>query len=363
MGCNLRCTYCFESNDQHNDLSLLDEGQLNIVFDRIRKTCAQIDNTQGQQSTVKKQYPRIILFGGEPLLPTNAKIIKRVFDFAAELNLQVYIITNGTNIGHYSEILEKNRERVFMQITMDGDRETHNKRRIKADGSGTFDQICKGIDEALKIGIPVSLRVNVDRDNLQNIFELQNVFQTHGWQDIPIFRAYLSPVICYELSELDNTLTETDILEYVYHKDLFGNENNAFSSIGPVTASVESFFKSKDDYSEVWKISFCGSAMGVNFCFAPDGFIYPCLNCCGQKDRAIGTYNSDAIEIDQTRYGVWKTHDPFEKKKCRDCKYLLLCGGSCPADTKYDEEECEVRLTYDQVFELYVNRNKKSFLE
>lgn len=362
MGCNLRCTYCFEPDEQHKNYQLLDEGQLNTILNKIRETCDQINSLQDEKGAIKKRYPRITLFGGEPLLPANASIIERVLDFAAELDLKVTIITNGTNIACYSEVLEKNKQRVIMQITLDGDKETHDQRRIRADGSGTFDKTCEGIDKALEIGIPILLRVNVDKDNLQSLNRLKDVFRAHGWIGSPFITPYLAPVICNEMNSSDNTLSETDMLKYVYDNDLYGTDNSLFRSIGPVTASVESFFKSKSD-SDLWRVSYCGSGTGANFCFVPDGLIYPCLNCCGQKEHAIGTFHSEAIEIDRSKYDVWKNHDAFEKKKCKECKYLLLCGGSCPASTKYDEEDCEVRLTYERVMESYVRRNYKTFLE
>ncbi len=244
-----------------------------------------------------------------------------------------------------------------IEITLDGDKEIHDTRRIRADGSGTFEKVCEGVTEALKLGVEVSLRVNVDKDNLERLPGLTEVFKEHHWTDYPNFGPYLSPVECYEETGADNTLTDADILEYVYKTGLYGNDHPAFYNVGPTTGLIEAFFR-----NEMWNTSFCGAAKGLNYLFTPNGKVYPCLTFCGNDAYTIGTYQGDKITMNE-QHSKWKNRDPFEMKNCKDCKYLLLCSGGCPARPNANAEECTIRPTYDRIIELFVNHNSGAYLK
>lgn len=71
---------------------------------------------------------------------------------------------------------------------MDGNKSIHDKRRIRADGSGTFDSICDGINKILDIGIKVNLRINTDAENIGYLGELKEVFEKQGGLLIHYFR-------------------------------------------------------------------------------------------------------------------------------------------------------------------------------
>ena len=54
------------------------------------------------------------------------------------------ITTNGTLIhGEIANWLSKNKERVRIKLSLDGDKQTHDRNRVKIDGTGTFDEIIK----------------------------------------------------------------------------------------------------------------------------------------------------------------------------------------------------------------------------
>ena len=391
MGCNLRCTYCFESNDLHENCGVMTEEQLESILSMIKESYQlakekTAENDEREQPELEKpedegcegencedqnckkcegQRPQfaggLMLFGGEPLLPTNRKIVERVFEFANEWNFLVDIVSNGTNIAYYADILRENAQRTKIQITLDGDKEIHDTRRIRADGSGTFDKVCEGVTDALKLGVRVSLRVNVDKDNLHRLPGLTEVFKEHHWMDYPNFAPYLSPVECYEESGSDNTVTDADILKYVYEAGLYGNEHPSFFNVGPTTGLIENFFDNRPE-TNMWNVSFCGAAIGKNLLFTPNGSIYPCLTFCGNDKYVIGSYRDGKMTMNE-HHDVWKNRDPFVLKNCKDCKYLLLCSGGCPARPNADADDCGVKHTMDRVIDLYVDHNRENFLK
>ena len=54
-----------------------------------------------------KKKPVISLYGGEPLLISNYSIIENVLDFASLYKLEVRIVTNGTTISKFKDLLKK----------------------------------------------------------------------------------------------------------------------------------------------------------------------------------------------------------------------------------------------------------------
>ncbi|PXA15492.1 radical SAM protein, partial [Staphylococcus pseudintermedius] len=84
--CNLRCSYCFQQNYDHLVRKPITIEALEKILDKI--------------SLILYQNPEVDvsigLFGGEPLLPQNEKIIDRVFQYCVENKLKIDITTNGS---------------------------------------------------------------------------------------------------------------------------------------------------------------------------------------------------------------------------------------------------------------------------
>ena len=163
MGCNLRCVYCFEGEDNHCNHSCLTQAQLNTILTFIKN---DLNN-----NVCNKKKPVISLYGGEPLLISNYSIIENVLDFASLYKLEVRIVTNGTTISKFKDLLKKY-DNVAIQITLDGAKRIHDLRRITASRTGSFDTIVQNIDELIKIGVPTHLRTNIDYKNIESLAEL-----------------------------------------------------------------------------------------------------------------------------------------------------------------------------------------------
>ena len=64
------------------------------------------------------------------------------------------------------------------------------------------------------------------------------------------------------------------------------------------------------------------------FTFDPYGNIYPCDLWLGKEEGKIGRYYPD-LEFNENYYKFIK-RSIFTLKKCKNCKYVFLCGGGCP---------------------------------
>lgn len=177
MGCNLRCTYCFEGDENLSNKKVMTEEQLTIILNYI-DTCF---NTQTETDTPKTS---ISLFGGEPLLPQNMPIVQKTLDFAKARDIEVRIVTNGTTIKYYSKLL-KMYDNVIIQITLDGSKPIHDVRRIGVSGRGTFDLIESSVDLLTEMKIKTHLRTNINQDNIDSLSELIHLSRKrNGWNRV-----------------------------------------------------------------------------------------------------------------------------------------------------------------------------------
>lgn len=118
MECNLRCPYCYEDHVQNESIKRLSEQQLDVIFHYILN-----------QKFNKKS--KILIFGGEPLLSVNYKIVEKILRFTQKHSFPVGITTNGTSLRTtYLDLFSKHKGNLAVQITLDGDKTEHNKKNF-----------------------------------------------------------------------------------------------------------------------------------------------------------------------------------------------------------------------------------------
>lgn len=154
LGCNARCTYCFEEGRPVS--SMTDETAGRVI--------RYITKTHGGMPV------RLTWFGGEPLLRPD--IIDRV-SMGLRKEMIFYhseFITNASLVT--PEITEKmkslwNTRKV--QIAMDGAQEDYVRRKRYVTGSGQYHTVMRAVENIAAAGIRVVIRCNVDRDNLDSV--------------------------------------------------------------------------------------------------------------------------------------------------------------------------------------------------
>ena len=141
--CNLKCSYCYQINKSPAELDFETAKEfieLILSDDTIRNSYINKFNTD---------FVILDFIGGEPLLKID--LIDKIVDYfikrCIELDhpwMQGYMISIGTNGTLYfddavQKFLTKHRNRVSMNITVDGDKRLHDSCRVFADGSGSYD--------------------------------------------------------------------------------------------------------------------------------------------------------------------------------------------------------------------------------
>jgi len=178
--CNLKCTYCNERhlNSQVKKIKAMQPEQLEAALNVI----STMRKISGQ-----KEKGVIVLFGGEPLLPINRNLVIKTLNFAKEKNFSVRIVSNGTLIEKFREVLSNCRDIIeVIAISLDGPQAINDQRRKVMKGS-SFEQIVKGINILLSEGLEVEIRPVVDQENIDFLPELANFIIDQGWMSYKNF--------------------------------------------------------------------------------------------------------------------------------------------------------------------------------
>lgn len=311
LNCNFSCEYCFEEKRNVSMTPETEEAVLKFLEERLKEI---------------KQL-KISWFGGEPLLAKNIidrlarKIIdlcqKRGVAYHSDMTSNGYLL-NQKNIDWLKEIgVEK------IQITIDGDRETHDQRRKLKNGRPTFDTIINNLKLAAG-HFQLPIRVNIDRknaDKAKNLFPIlvENELHDKVW-------AYYGTVVgltdaCRSYGDSCLDADELTTLMIQLHREALDKKYDFVSFPYPLTS-----------------MGGCGAMRPDFFVVDADGYLHKCLNSVGNPKEAIG-HITKPIEFTQDLV-TWLTWDPLEDQECSQCNLLPLCNGGCLWNKLHGRHSC-----------------------
>ncbi|GLX93115.1 FxsB family cyclophane-forming radical SAM/SPASM peptide maturase [Herbidospora sp. NBRC 101105] len=140
--CDLACDHCYvyeaEDSSWRGKPKVLDLDTANAIARRIADHAAEHD----------LPYVQVVLHGGEPLLAGPARLNHIATTLRDHLpphrKLDLRIHTNGVTLnGRFLEVFDRHQIRVG--ISLDGDREAHDRHRVYSDGRGSHDKVIRGI--------------------------------------------------------------------------------------------------------------------------------------------------------------------------------------------------------------------------
>jgi len=322
--CNFRCEYCFEKKIQEHGAKILGCTMTPDIVDAVFDYIDKIKN-EG------KNIHDICFFGGEPFLKNNYEIVEYVCQKAAERDIPLSCITNGFDFENYVDLV-KNHNFTSVQITVDGVGEAHDKRRFLAGGKGSFDKIAANIDLALKNGIKIMLRTNVNRKNVSEIKKLITYYCEKGWVNYSNFNYYFKATHkCYEV--LENQYSDLELMGAIItacrEKGIKYERKHLNSQYYLISDSIRNTI-TKHTFASINNV-YCraGSNMIV---VDPFNNIYACWDSAGEEQKIIGKIDDDTGEfVFNDNYKKWSERNVGNIDKCSKCPYAFFCGGGCAA--------------------------------
>ena len=329
--CNLRCSYCFQSHMRTDqEFKHLLHLMRPEMVDRIFQAMPKIEAEHGAPAGANPRRS-IGLFGGEPLLAAHRDIVERIINRATALGqAEIWAVSNATELDAYADLLGPD-GLSRIQVTLDGPPEEHDKRRIYADGSPSYQRIASNIDLALDHGAVISVRLNIDRNNIGDLPALADEIVDRGWHTRRNFSVYTAPInAANEETDRKTTLNSwqldqelTSLREEHPNMWIIGRPDET------IRVRARQIFEGREELIPQLRPSFCG-AHDQMYIFDPFGDIYACWERTGDANIRIGRLTTDGdVEYQHKVNHEWRSRSVTSNPVCRRCRYALHCGGGC----------------------------------
>lgn len=296
LGCNFRCSYCYEPNKQ---TTLMNSNVQDALVNYVRE---------------RNQFKNLNVtwYGGEPLLCIN--IIEKITSEFVSLNLNYSagIITNGYLLSaDYFKRL-KDCKINSIQITLDGLSETHNKRRPHAEDKNSFDKILKNLDNILPImdDVNINIRVNIDKNNKNEFPVLYELIKKRFANKFYVYPALVENLngICNEENCIQDIDEMANFLIELYEK---------YGIYDPTNFPKLTF-------------SSCMARQLYAYVVGPNGDLYKCWNDVGIKGREVANIIDTKVTNQNLMARYLKGSDKMDSKECNNCFFYPVCSGGCP---------------------------------
>jgi uncharacterized protein len=351
--CNLRCHYCFQDHMRTDPtFTHLLKSMTPEMSDRILDALPGIEHRH--RIPEADLYRSFTFFGGEPLLAANRANVEYFMNRARELSKTRFsAITNATELDAWGDLLGPGQIE-WLQITLDGPPEEHDKRRIRADGTGSWDAIARNVTFALERGASVSVRMNIDRNNISQLDRLADEMNRLGWLANPRFTANVSPI--HASNDKTEKATTFDSYELGVELSRRARERPLLRHFATPTdrlrAKVSSVLNGTADPRGYHSPTYCGAHTSM-YVFDPFGDIYACWERTGDERVRIGYLGPDGAvfpaksesttpapigrkllpiaKAEPIGIDAWRGRTVSSNSTCRKCRYALHCGGGCAA--------------------------------
>jgi len=309
--CNFRCTYCYEDFARGTMLPSVRQGIKKMVEARAPHL---------KQLTVG-------WFGGEPLYGFQAmeELGPFFIDVAEKNSIQYvsHITTNGYLMT--PDVAEKLLAWKVMhyQITIDGMREQHDKKRPARDGCGTFDQIISNLIELKKRPekYRVRVRVNYDKENHPHIEDLLVLLEKEFGGDERFMVAFHGVGKWGGPNDQELEVCGVEEVKVVKERLRKSAKDKGFRPTGTIR-----------EYNGFGR-NVCYAARPYNFIVGADGKLMKCTIVLDKEDHNIvGRLTPDGeVILNADNYALWVEPAFANDTGCQKCAILPTCQGiSCP---------------------------------
>ena len=318
MGCNCRCSYCFQSTQA----SLERTGVMTpeVAIEVGKYICQQLNNNPNTKELF------ITWFGGEPLLYLDIiEIISRIvieYTQAQNIKYAAGIPTNGQLLDPAAFEKLQELQVTEIQITFDGMRDTHCV--SKGVSAEDFDRVLNNLFYIAEKIRPL-VRLNIPKNDLDEAIAITDFLLS---QHNLLNKAFIN------FSYVCNYSQPREIAQKSY-VDYMKNY------LQWIDYFVDRYGVSHRPYPERIK-QYCGRISVSNFCIGPRGELHRCLHCIGDKTKIIGDiWNGFFYNIADALF--FSAVDSSLKKECPHCSYLPICMGACVKDRikGYVRHDCE----------------------
>jgi len=353
LQCNFACDYCFQG----------DHGDYNKFADKMSPEMAVrvAEWIEGQMDHVRPKRFVMTFFGGEPLLnlPIMYALAERAYHATEARGVELYIniITNGLLLT--PDVVDRMLPYGLngIKITLDGDRDTHNRMRPLRGGQGTFDRIIENVRQSAG-KCRISIGGNFDESSVDSYPALLEFLSAQEFAD-KLVKVNFKPIVRAEPLQPKGIIPLIPVS--AANKPLNGTCMTAAGAGQGTTCDSCDFLDDKMSFlrEETKKHGFptpdgvhngpCHVHMQHAHTIGPDGSLYPCPGFTGQLATSVGHIDQRTDAIRETAREKFLRLSPW--KECGDCAFIPVCAGGCVANSYSQLGDMNVPTCHKRSFE------------
>ena len=333
LQCNFACDYCYQGDHAPSSAPAA-----KMSPETAGRVVAWVER---EMARVRPRRLVLTFFGGEPLLNTPAmfEIAGRCWLAAQEAGIEqaVTIITNGLLLSPaiVERLLPFGLRAV--KVTLDGDRETHDRTRPLRGGQGTFDRIIENIRQVAPL-VPISIGGNFDAASVESYPALLDFLKDQDFAG-QIRQVAFKPVIRPSAQAAPRGVIPLTLVG----QDRAPLNGSCTTSAGSSSGSVCDSCHFVDDQmaflqGETRRHGFAtvdGVHMGPcelyrrhSHTIGPDGSLFACPGFTGDQAQAVGHIHRDADPVQAAASARFGRLAPW--RQCGDCAFIPEIGrASC----------------------------------
>jgi uncharacterized protein len=332
LQCNFACDYCIQG----------DHGDYNKHAAKMAMETAQrvAEWTEARLDAITPESFALTFFGGEPLLnlPVMYYLSERLWRAceARGVRMLINVITNGLLLT--PEVVDRLQPYGLngVKITLDGDRDTHNRMRPLRGGQGTFDKILRNIRHVAD-RCKVSIGGNFDESTVDSYPALLDFLREQEFAD-KLAKVAFKPIIREPKPQQPRGFIPLTAVGSE-GKPLNGT---CMTAAGTATSSAcdschfldEKMAFLRDETTKRGFTTVDGVHMGPceihkrhAHTIGPDGSLYACPGFAGNAAESTGHIDGRQESLRS------RAAERFERlaawKECNDCAFIPVCAGGC----------------------------------
>ena len=332
LQCNFACGYCIQGD--HDDYN---KHATKMSLDTAARVAGWVESRLDE---VRPESFTLTFFGGEPLLnlPAIDYLAERLWraTTARGVELFIAIITNGLLLT--PEVVDRLTPFGLkgVKITLDGDRDTHDRMRPLRGGQGTFDRIINNIRQVAGKCL-ITIGGNFDESSVDTFPALLDFLKEQEFADSlsnvffkPIIRETVKPV---QPGVIPLTAVAAD------GKPLSGTCMTSAGAGGVSPCDSCHFVEEQMGFlrEETKKRGFptldgfhngpCEIHKRHAHTIGPDGSLYACPGFSSEVSLSTGHIDGRSDPLREAAADGFV--QPAAWKECGDCSFIPVCAGGC----------------------------------
>lgn len=319
--CNLACKYCFAQNEYL--------PKEKVEFEMIKKS---IDFFIYDFAKNAKQYVIDLSGSGEPLL--QFELLKKIEDYVNQKrnelgkDIMLMFCTNGTLIDEEKAKYLKEKSRIILGVSIDGNKKD-NVNRVYKNQKESYQDVIRGIRLLAPKKVGLAVTFTKYNENVDEIFDSLSNIDNCDCVSIQNVRDFTGGEYSFEQVNLENIFLHyeklcNNLIEHIKKGDFeyFDKLIKGSDYFGSYIQKV--FYKGK---LHQYRCSAGHNRIAID----NKGFIYTCSVMNGCEDFCIGN-----IEEGLDKNKIREFSKPVNtSEKCTNCWAAYICSGECNANAYY----------------------------